>query len=325
MIPKKDKKSNLPIILEEESFKEHKLKNIKIYDKYSDFNIKKANTILDCGKNLWFQLKEHKENKEKKLKLKSMYTCKDRFCPFCNWRRQMKYSKMIYTHIRAIEQEKKLRYIFLTLTVKNCHISDLRATITLMSQSFKRMKETVRFKNSILGFLRVLEYTVQKDNQEMIHPHFHILLAVETQYFNPRYNKYLTQKDFSEMWKKALRVDYNPSVDIRIVKQNTKQSKDANASVVAEMCKYPLKDTDIARLKNENFEELVKQLKGIRNINSGGILKTILKATDKIDKDLVKIDDENQDELWRILKDNILYSFENRNGDLNYFRKEMLN
>jgi len=282
------------------------------------FNEKKANQILSCGEDLYFHLKEHVQTKERKLKLAEMYTCKDRFCPFCNWRRQMKYSKLIYEYLNKLQEQKKLRYIFLTLTVKNCNIDDLRATIQHMNRSFNRMTKTVKWKNSILGFLRVLEYTVQKDDNNMIHPHFHILLAVEPQYFDTKKNKYLTKNDFSQMWQKALKVDYEPVVDIRIIKPNFKKNRSADASIIAEMCKYPLKDTDISKI--ENFEKFVLQLKNIRNINAGGILKGILKGTDKIDNDLIHIADENKDELW-IIVEKLLYSFENRNGKLNYYRK----
>jgi len=297
-------------ILSEKNFKKHKIRTLPLYDKLSLFNIKKANQILSCGEDLYFHLKEHTQTKERKLKLAEMYTCKDRFCPFCNWRRQMKYSKLVYNYLNALQSKKKLRYIFLTLTVRNPPMSDLRATIQHMNKSFQRMKETVKWKNSILGYLRVLEYTIQKDNSNMIHPHFHTLLAVEPEYFVSTRGKYLSKNEFSKMWQKALRVDYEPIVDIRIVKANSKKDKSADAAAVAEMCKYPLKDTDISRV--EDFEKLVIQLKNIRNINAGGILKTILKGTDKIDDDLIHIDDENKDELWIIIE-KLLYSFENKN------------
>ncbi|MBD3771939.1 MAG: protein rep, partial [Rhodobacterales bacterium] len=303
-------------ILQETSFKKHKDRTLPIFDKYNSFNPKKANQILECGQSLWFHLKEHIQTKQQKLKLAEMYTCKDRFCLFCNWRRQMKYSKLIYSYLEALQSKKKLRYIFLTLTVKNCHIDDLKSTIQHMNKSFERMSRSVRWKNSILGFLRVLEYTIQKDNHDMVHPHFHILLAVAPGYFDTTKNLYLKKEDFSEMWKKALRVDYVPVVDIRIVKSNEKKDKTADASVVAEMCKYPLKDTDISKLSDENFEKLVLQLKNIRNINAGGILKGILKKTEKIDDDLIHIDDEDKPELWIILE-KILYSYENINGKIN--------
>lgn len=306
-------------ILQEVNFKKHKDRTLPIYDKYMSFNEKKANSILNCGSSLWFHLKEHITTKEQKLKLAEMFTCKDRFCPFCNWRRQMKYSKLIYSYLNALQGKKNLRYIFLTLTVKNCHIDDLRANIQHMNKSFNSMTRTKKFKNSIQGYLRVLEYTVQKDDNNMMHPHFHCLLAVEPSYFVSTRGKYLSKKDFAEMWQKALRVDYSPVVDIRIIKPNKKKDKNADAAVLAEMCKYPMKDTDISKLNDSNFEKLVLQLKNVRNINAGGILKEILKGTDKIDDDLINIAEDEKEDLWIIIE-KILYNYENVNGNLNYYK-----
>ena len=301
-------------ILPEPSFKKAKIKTLPIYDKYISFNPKKANAVLDCGQILWFNLKEHMLTKEQKLKLAEMYTCKDRFCPFCNWRRQLKYSKLVYEYLDELQTKKSLRYIFLTLTVPNCHIDDLRATIEHMNKSFQRMKETKRFQKSILGYLRVLEYTVEKKRKDYVHPHFHILLSVEPKYFTDE--RYINQKEFLQMWRDATRNQNITQVDIRIIKPN--KDKNATASAVAEMCKYPLKDTDISKLTTEQFEKLVLQLKGIRNINAGGNLKSILKGTEKMDNDLVHIDDEHNDQLWKIIQ-KISYCFETREKKLNYY------
>ena len=299
------------------NFKNHKDKQIYLYDLYAPFNQKKSNEVLQCGIDLWFLLKEHKKTLEQKYFLENMYTCKDRFCNFCNWRREMKYKKLTYEFIDELQSKKRLRYIFLTLTAPNCHISDLRATIQLMSKAFQRMKETVRFKNSILGYLRALEFTVQKDDNSMIHPHFHCMLAVEPAYFSPDRDLYISQNEFVEMWRKALKVDYDPVVDIRVVKTDKKRK--TRPTVIAEMIKYTMKDTDLTRVSD--FEELTKQLKNIRNFNAGGILKGILKSVKKIDDDLVHIDDEDKSELWRVLE-RVLTSYERVAGKTDYFEKK---
>ena len=49
----------------------------------------------------------------------------------------------------------------------------------------------------------------------MAHPHFHALLLVQSNYFTTNYIK---QNDWVEMWQKALRVDYAPSVNVKAVK-----------------------------------------------------------------------------------------------------------
>ncbi|MBD3808735.1 MAG: protein rep, partial [Epsilonproteobacteria bacterium] len=237
-------------ILQETSFKKHKDRTLPIFDKYNSFNPKKANQILECGQSLWFYLKEHVQTKEQKLKLAEMYTCKDRFCPFCNWRRELKYKKLIYSFLDTLHAQKSIRYIFLTLTVPNCHIDDLKSTIQHMNKSFERMSRSVRWKNSILGFLRILECTVEKKRKDYMHPHFHVMLAVEPKYFTD--DRYIPQKEFLQMWRKATRDETITSVDIRIVKPKSKCLNEKGellpyAAVVAEMCKYPMKDTDISK------------------------------------------------------------------------------
>ena len=229
----------------------------------------------------------------------------------------MNIQKSLLSALQEIDKKNNVEFIFLTLTVPNCHIDDLRATIEHMNKSFQRFHQTKRFKNSILGYLRVLEYTVEKKRKDYIHPHFHILLAVEPRYFVDE--RYINQKEFLQMWRDATRNQNITQVDIRIIKPN--KDKNATASAVAEMCKYPLKDTDISKLTSEQFEKFVLQLKGIRNINAGGNLKNILKGTEKMDNDLVHIDDEHNDQLWILLK-KLLYEYRNEKGSTNFYLKE---
>ena len=70
-------------------------------------------------------------------KLEEMYTCKNRFCPFCSWRRSRKLSLQGYKILDAIRQKENLRYIFLTLTVQNPKLEDTRLIISHMNKSFK--------------------------------------------------------------------------------------------------------------------------------------------------------------------------------------------
>ena len=45
------------------------------------------------------------------------------------------------------------RWVFLTLTVRNCDLVDLRDTLKDMNASWKRMSETVAFKRVLQGLL----------------------------------------------------------------------------------------------------------------------------------------------------------------------------
>jgi plasmid rolling circle replication initiator protein Rep len=307
-------------ILEEIEFQEKKLLTLPIIDKYQYFDKKKAINMTDCGQRLQFGLYENIQTLEHQKKLEEMYTCKDRFCAFCNWRRARKIGIQSYEVLKAIESENKVRYIFVTFTVRNCHINDLSKTIKLMNDSFKRMKETNRFKNSILGFMRALEYPPQKDNKEYIHPHFHCLFVVSTNYFKTTNNLYIKQEEWISIWQKALRVDYAPSVDTRVIK--SKNGGDPIAKAVAETVKYPLKSIDLQDMPINLFEELCLQMKNKRALAFGGIVKDYRKKLildDAENGDLIYDALENE-EIWKRLK-TLLYKFENGEYGLQYYLK----
>ena len=85
-----------------------------------------------------------------------------------------------------------------------------------MNDSWKRLIETKRFKSGVAGFLRTTEVTRGNDGDMMAHPHFHALLLVKPSYFKGQ--GYIKQGDWVEMWSKALRADYLPSVNVKAVK-----------------------------------------------------------------------------------------------------------
>ena len=307
-------------ILEEVEFQEHKILTLDIIDKYQYFNKNKAQNMIDCGQRLQFGLYEHIHTKEQQKHLEEMFTCKDRFCAFCNWRRARKLGIQSYEVLKAIESENKVRYIFATFTVKNPLIIDLSKTIKLMQDSFARMSKTKRFKNSILGFMRALEIPPQKDNNEYIHPHFHCLFVVPSKYFDTKHNLYIKQEEWITMWQKALRVDYVPSVDIRIIK--AKGEADPIAKAVAETVKYPLKSIDLKSMSVDLFQEFVHQMKFKRALAFGGIVKEYRKKLildDVEDGDLIYDGVENE-EIWKRLK-TLLYEFKNGDYGLQYYEK----
>jgi len=127
--------------------------------------------------------------------------------------RARKLSIQSYRVLKAIESERSVRYIFATFTVRNPLIFDLSDTIRHMNKSFERMTHTKRF---------TLEIPPQKDDFELIHPHFHCLFVVKLLIIYTTNNLYIKQAEWVQMWQKAwqkaLRVCYAPSVDVRIIK-----------------------------------------------------------------------------------------------------------
>ena len=64
--------------------------------------------------------------------------CRHRLCPTCNWRKSLKlFSQMKEVSARLLQDFPGARYLFLTLTVKNCSGAELAQTIDKMNFGFK--------------------------------------------------------------------------------------------------------------------------------------------------------------------------------------------
>ena len=177
-----------------------------LYSLSTEFT-KYASRIYDCSQILKFAPTPDK------LVLKHAFFCRVRYCPVCQWRRSLLWRAVMFQQLPAIKEKyPSYRWVFLTLTVKNPPVTELRDTLKAMNSAWQRLAQTKRFKGVVKGFIRTTEVTRGKDGDMMAHPHFHALLLVQSNYFTTNYIK---QNDWVEMWQKALRVDYAPSVNVK--------------------------------------------------------------------------------------------------------------
>src|SRR5690625_5321761 len=123
--------------------------------------------------------------------------------------------------------------------------------------------------------------------------HMNVLICVESTYF---YNKenYITQKEWTQLWKRAMKLDYDPIVDVRAIRPKNKHKSDIK-SAIDETAKYPVKDTDFMTDDEERNLQVVSDLEeGLhrkRLISYGGLLKEIhkkLNLDDAEDGDLIQ-------------------------------------
>lgn len=273
---------------------------------------KKAERMYDCGNYLMFKIKDGR------LKLYQAYFCKARLCPMCNWRRSLKIAFQNKKIIQTLNEREKVKWVFLTLTVRNVEGDELKNTMDQMTKAWNRFAGYAKFKKSIKGYFRALEVTRNWDKESewygTYHPHFHVLLAVPNSYFKKK-DLYIKQADWTSMWQRAMKLDYTPIVHIAKVKPK-KESSDfvemdekikntiAEQNAIFEVSKYPVKDTDVIRgnkITPENIQtvkDLDKALAYKRLISYGGLLKEIhkeLNLGDVEDGDLIHIDDDSDE------------------------------
>lgn len=278
------------------NWKERKESTLDLAASYKRIGSNKYYRVLDCSTFLEFRLTTVND-----LKLTNANFCKVRLCPMCSWRRSLKIFGQVSKVMDYVEENYNYRYIFLTLTVKNCYGEDLRDTLDLMTKAFNGMTRRKAFKQAIKGYFRSLEITYN-NKENTYHPHFHMILAVDNSYFTQS-RIYLSQENWTSLWQSCLKVDYTPIVDVRRIKADDNQGF---GKAVAETAKYTVKADDFLirdekgniqeNLTDEVVETLDYALHRKRLTSFGFIFKEIhkeLNLDDSEDGDLTNTDNED--------------------------------
>ena len=234
-----------------------------------------------------------------KLKLRSAFFCRVRTCPVCQWRRSLVWRAKAFQFLpKVVEAYPKHRFIYLTLTVKNCQIEDLRSTIGKMNKAWIRI--TKRKQWPAVGWIRSVEVTRGKNDSA--HPHFHCLLMVKPSYFSGQ--TYLSQATWAELWKSSMQIDYDPIVDIRVVKPK-KDGTQIHLDAILDTIKYSVKPSDLIGDNSKGIQEkdrewlieLTTQLHKTRAVATGGILKEYLKDLENDEPvDLIHVNEDGEQE-----------------------------
>lgn len=247
---------------------------------YSRYH-KYAERVDNCAQVIGFA-HDPLATKKNRLKLQTAWFCKVRHCPVCQWRRSLQWQAKVYRALPLLRRDyPDTRFLFMTLTIRNCEVKDLRSTLEVMAKGWKRLTELRTW--PARGWVRAVEIT-RSQRYRTAHPHYHCLLMVAPSYFQ---GDYLKQDQWAELWQQCLRIPYRPVVDIRAVKlalvpdtQRVNPMPKNMCAAVAEILKYAVKPSDMVR-DHDWFLTLVEQVHHTRGVAVGGILKRYIKEREQ--------------------------------------------
>lgn len=322
----------------ERPWRAKKVANLLLSEVYKGIDLKKTERLLDCASFLIFA------KSEAGLVLDKMNSCRVRLCPMCQWRRSLKAYTQTMKILEYLDSKKvPPAYVFLTLTVRNCTGAELSATIDDIMGGLNRLGTYAAFRKAVRGSYRGLEITHDVErviskaryrqaksyydklgltagdlnpNYNTYHPHVHFLLAVNKSYFKSR--DYISQDRWVEYWRRAMRLDYDPVVDVRRTWGKCHEQ-------VAECSKYACKDAEYVIPKDydlslETVALLDQALANRRLVAYAGEMRDAHKALnlDDIDQgDLVHVDGE----LAEAAKEDPRITFRWSSGYTQYFRE----
>jgi len=243
---------------------------------------KRAQRVEKCATYLLFLQCQNSSEHPKKLKAGNF--CRDRLCPQCQQRRSAKqFAISIQLGHELLKRKPKYQFIFLTLTVPNVPLEDLKTTIAHILASWHRLMMRSQCKKAVKGFIRTLEITYNRERDDW-HPHIHAALVVQHSYFTSRY--YIKRDRWLEMWQEVTKQPEITQVDVRKLKpkQEAIAGIDPLLLAFAELSKYSIKDWSIPR---QELDKLSKHSKPIdRNIKGHAWLRKSPQETAKMVKKL---------------------------------------
>ena len=245
-----------------------------------------AERIDDCSQFLGFGLVPNADEGAYHLKLRTARFCRVRTCMVCAWRRSLMYKARAFKALpKVLADFPEARYLFMTLTLKNCPVHELRNSIFHLNSSFRRMAKRKYF--PAIGYLKTVEVTRGKRGDA--HPHLHILMMVEKSFFG---RNYINKKEWCACWKQAAKVDYTPIIDVRAIK-----AKDSPLRLLAEVVKYQTKPNDLIFSDRAWFLEYTRQIHRTNAFALGGVFKDYFKELEREEttNELIGGNEEGQD------------------------------
>lgn len=248
--------------------------------------------IANCSSRIGLEI-QLVDGQAPEAKLTGGKLCNARLCPFCEWRRTRAWRKRLIQGLEAFHSDYPTwKPIFLTLTVKNVRLDELRQEIKRMNAAWRRMTETANYPTEM--WFRRTEVVVSAGRRPtgwngtpyMAHPHFHCLLLVPPNYFS---RNYLSQRKWQEMWAMAGRLDYAPVVDVRRARaKSTSGSPDMQPLTAAslEAAKYASKATNLLEL-GDSITEFHHQVQSLRFYSVSKRLSEYIKGADMSAQDLL--------------------------------------
>lgn len=239
-----------------------------VYDRAPDDDLRKhGGNLARCSKTLQEDTVINRETGEVSVTVKS-WKCRERHCPICQSARQFKFKRHFEDALKEIQTRAKAdAWLHLVLTVENCPVSELRATLAAMNTAWRKLVQRKEFR-IVRGWTRGTEVTQGKNGPMMAHPHFHALLLVPSRYFTGKY--YIKHEKWVELWQKCAKLPSRPSVHIE------RAEAKGGIQEVVKLATYSTKPEEMD-VTPDWFYEFHRQVSGLRFLATGGIVKDVLR------------------------------------------------
>lgn len=276
----------------------HKYINTKIVAALNQLHQNElATTIYQCG--TWAEISIDSKNREH---ITRANFCRQRLCQVCAWRRSARFFAEMLPVLHAVKS-RGYKFIFVTLTVKNCTSDDAPAAVDTLLRAWDRLLKRRQYKTAWQGFIRSVEVTYNTKSNSY-HPHIHAMIAVKPSYGSKNDKSYISQSQIVTDWQTALNVDYKPIVWVQSVRDKKNSNKDNTIGGALETMKYAFK-VSFKTISTDTVATIQMALRQRRLISFGGIIAKVRKEIAEQEDQLTDtpVDDEIAKVLYRFHPD----------------------
>jgi plasmid rolling circle replication initiator protein Rep len=273
-----------------DKWQEVKIKSVELAAKMKKADMNgRAGRMAQCGDTL-----EYRFCKDcSKWQIGNVWLCRDRLCPVCKWRLSIKrYCLMFPVFQELVQDYGDKRFSFITLSVKNCKVDNIKATVKKMYKIWQNMQMRKICKENLKGFARSFEITYN-DKRRDFHPHFHVIAMWE----DSAYHDELIRAWLEICNREGLKVDIKAQDGREILRDSAVTAMDDMTEditgAILETFKYETKTSDIEGLNIMTFKEFANQMSGLRTVSLGGIIREIARRQG-VKENQLEHDDEEQ-------------------------------
>ncbi len=218
----------------------------------------KAARMRECGEYLEFACYRIGDSEEVERRLVRCSWCRVRLCFLCERARSRKRCiQLIQLTDAWMRKRPKHQALLGTFTKQSVPDDELSVALDNYMESWRRMTRSTRFKRAVVAWYRTIE-TTRNAETTLWHVHMHVLLFVGPAYFRKSSRLYIDQKkgEWTALWRKAARLDYDPVVDVRALDGvGGGPLGDIGRKSLAEVTKYVTEPSDLVEF-DENGEPL---------------------------------------------------------------------
>lgn len=145
--------------------------------------------------------------------------CRNGLCMPCARIRAKEANQRIAVRLDAILGESpQTRFLFLTLTSRNRPIAEVRTMLADHEQALARFWRSKEIARAMTGHVTGIEIALRgSKGAKEAGVHSHTVAALHRDYFDRQTNLYLSQRRLVQLWRRALRADYNPICHVTAV------------------------------------------------------------------------------------------------------------